>query len=89
MRFPILVQQSHNVVFDVDGLRERINELLRAGGGFDGVVVVVQFDFLDGVEAVAGGEPVDADADAGLGLVEEESGAQGEEVGGLHDGSLM
>lgn len=71
MRLAVLVQELDDVVLHVDGFGKGVDELSRAGGGFDWVVVVVEFDFLDGVEAVAGAESVDADADAGLGAEEE------------------
>jgi hypothetical protein len=71
MVFPILILQLDVIVIDLHGLWERRGELVRSGGGSDGAVVVVEFDILDDAEAVAGDVPVDANADAGLGLEEE------------------
>jgi hypothetical protein len=59
--------------------------LLGVAPDWTGLVVVVDFDVVD-VAVVALDVAVDVDADAGLGLVES---AQGNDLGGLHDGSSI
>lgn len=58
-------------------------EVDREGQGLDGAVVVVELHVLDKTVAILD-DPIDTDADAGLGM-ENEGCAQSDDLGDLHD----
>ena len=80
----IFVLEGDGVIVQTEsGIFVRSAEVDRERERLDRVVVVVELQVLDEAVAILD-DPVDADADAGLGL-EDESSAHGDNLGDLHD----